>query len=192
MANKPNLQSGLTIIEFLIAVTILGIITSLAVPAFVNMGETFGVDGKQRNLISAIKFARTEAAKQNLPVSVCVASGTTANSCSTINADSWNDGWHVFLDNDGDGVIDPAVSATDPDDTILRTQPAIPSVSVATTPANTNTLTFLGSGDLAVGGGVSFRVCDQDTSNLDCTGDAYTNGFDSLLSGQIVSRPPSN
>jgi len=139
-----------------------------------------------------MKFARTEAAKQNLPVSVCVASTTTVDTCSTVNTEPWDNGWHVFLDNDGDGVIDPAASVGDPDDTILRTQSAIPSVSVATIPVNINTLTYLGSGQLSAGGGVSFRVCGHDTSNLDCSGDGYTNGFDSLISGQIVSRAPSN
>ena len=174
-------QSGFTIIEFLIAMTLLGIITSLAVPAFVNMSDVFGVDAKQRSLVGAIKYAQAEAIKQNRPVSACVAHRTNANTCSIVASETWTQGWHVFLDADNDRVIDGG-------EIVLRTQAPLSDVSINSVP-NLNAITFDGSGSFTFGAGIAFNVCDKKSGNLDCSDtDEYTNGFASLVSGQIVSR----
>ncbi|MBX2869935.1 MAG: GspH/FimT family pseudopilin [Acidiferrobacterales bacterium] len=182
MTSHLKNNSGFTIIEFLIAIVLLGIITSLAVPAFVNMSDVFGVDAKQRSLIGAIKYAQSEAIKQNSTVSACVAHASSANTCSTVAAETWTQGWHVFIDENNNRAVDGAAN-------ILRSQAPVANVSIVSVPPDQNAITFDGSGALAFGAGVAFNICDKKTNNLDCSDSSeYTNGFASLVSGQIVSR----
>ena len=73
-------------------------------------------------------FARTEAVKRGLWVSICPSVDLT--SCSTTNV--WEKGWIVFFDKTGNGVYDPTV------DTLLKQRQALPGGStIVAAPAPT-------------------------------------------------------
>ena len=63
-------SKGFTLIELLLTITILAIILAFAVPSFVNMIENGRVTTQSNTLLGAVNFARSEAVKRGIAVSV--------------------------------------------------------------------------------------------------------------------------
>lgn len=106
-------QTGFTIIELMIVVTIAGILLAVSAPAFQDVISRTVVNSQARTLLSAINYTRSEAIRRNTEVALCAS--TTGNDCV---AGSWSDGWLVFVDNNGDA--DGAAGSVDAGDEILR------------------------------------------------------------------------
>lgn len=86
-------QRGFNLFELLTAIAILGIITAIAVPSFQSITVNSRLSTETNDLVSSLRFARSEAAKQGLNVTVCAANaGMTA--CS--GAADWSTGWIVI------------------------------------------------------------------------------------------------
>ena len=110
---RPDLKAaGFTLIEALSAMTIAAILMAIAVPSFRYVTTANRMSSDINGLLGDLQFARAEAIKQGLPVTVC-ATDDAATCKNDVNA--WKTGWLVFVDNNGSGTIDPS-------DTILRVQ----------------------------------------------------------------------
>ena len=167
--------------EFIIAVTILGILTSYAVPAFVRYSDNYRIEGIQRNFASAFKLAQSEAIKSNHAGVLCIASTTVNDTCDVSNNNDWQQGWYVFEDINGNGVID-ITGAPATDDVIIKFQPPIDKINFI---SGTNALTFTGSGAID-GGEERFRICiDRPTDDPGCNSE-QTSAFVTLASGQFI------
>jgi len=131
---KKSLQHGFTVVELMVAVTVLGILTSLAVPAFINVTNTNKVTASSNELLTALSYTRSEAVKRANPVAICPAnSAFTGCTAST----DWSTGWIVFTDEGGTiGVVDGG-------EAVLQTWPAQSGLTVTT---NANFVRFLRDG----------------------------------------------
>jgi len=126
-------QDGFTLVELMVTVTVSVILIAIAAPSFGTLLLKRSVQVAADNLVSDLRFARTEAIKRSRTVSVC--SATTPTACSA--GASWKDGWIVFVDADGDGSLDEG-------DQILRVQDALPSIaSVASASPASDRLFFV-------------------------------------------------
>lgn len=101
-------QTGLTLIELMTALTVLGVLLAMAVPSFREFTRSNRVTAVHNDLLTAFSVARSEALKRATPVSVCAS--TTGATCTT--AANWKNGWIVFVDagtagtvNTGDEVL---------------------------------------------------------------------------------------
>jgi type IV fimbrial biogenesis protein FimT len=103
-------QSGFTLMELMVSLTVLGILLGLAVPTFREFTRNNRTAAIHNDLTTAFTLARSEALKRSMPVSVCAS--TDAETCGT-NED-WSAGWIVFTDGSG-----TAGSVEDPD-TVLQ------------------------------------------------------------------------
>lgn len=86
-------QKGLTLIELMVTLVILGIITGVAIPQFSQLFSRKNIGSISKTLEQSFRLARTEAVVRGVPVSIqpSEASG------------NWADGWEiVFTNSDGD------------------------------------------------------------------------------------------
>lgn len=88
-------QGGFNMLELLIAIGILGVITAIAVPSFQSISINSSLSTETNDLVSSMRHARSEAAKQGQNVTVCSAN-SDYTACS--GAADWSTGW-LIVDN---------------------------------------------------------------------------------------------
>lgn len=155
---KMHSQSGFTLYELMITLLVIGVILSLGVPNLQEFNRNGRVTATANDLHGSLQFARSEAARARQNVTICASnnSGDAAAAC----AGTFDDGWIIFEDVDGDIVRDAG-------ETVLRRFPAIENTLDITTNANATYFSFaptgLGRGDVA-GAGTALttaRICDD-------------------------------
>lgn len=94
---------GFTLLELMIAVVILSILATLAVPSFRTMIANNKASSHANALIQILTAARSEAIRNNRAVSLCAANaaGTACDSSRR-----WDEGVLSFTDADADGIVD--------------------------------------------------------------------------------------
>lgn len=103
-------NKGFSLIEMLIVIVIIGILSSIAIPAFQSFVFTSRIATYTSALHGALLLARSEAIKRGLPVVLCrsTTSETTTPTCtngSSAGANTgWGDGWIIFADANNDGA----------------------------------------------------------------------------------------
>jgi type IV fimbrial biogenesis protein FimT len=85
-------QRGFNMLELLIAIGILGVITAIAVPSFQSISINSSLSTETNDLVSSLRQARSEAAKQGQNVTVCAAN-VNFTACS--GAGDWSTGWLI-------------------------------------------------------------------------------------------------
>ena len=101
---KQNM--GFTVMELLLAIAVLAILTTLAVPSFTQFIQNNRLAGQANEMVATFQFARSEALKRSLNVRACASDDNAG--CSG----AWTDGWIVIADEGGD------------DEELLRVWPA--------------------------------------------------------------------
>lgn len=102
-------QDGFSLLELMVVMAIAGILMAVAVPGFIATIRNSRLSSQTNEFIYALKFARTEALKRNIPVTVCRSSNQT--SCTTAGTANWENGWIIFAENAGTlGTLNGAVT----------------------------------------------------------------------------------
>lgn len=111
MCNHSKQASGFTLLELIVAISIAGILMSMAIPSFSDMMRNNRLTTYANELVTSLNLARSEAVKRGVPVTV-----------RKIGTGNWSAlGWNVFVDNNGNGDFDVAT------DVILRAYEKLPS-----------------------------------------------------------------
>ena len=63
-------QPGFTLVELLIAITIIGILLAIGLPSFQQTIDKSRLVGAADNLLAEMRYAQTEATKRNVPITV--------------------------------------------------------------------------------------------------------------------------
>ena len=146
---KLQNQRGFTIIELMITVTIAAIVMAIAIPSFRTVAQSSQQRNAVADLSTTLARARTDAAARRRSITICASSDQTT--CS--GAVTWETGWIIFVDTDGDGTLDAAEET-------LVVHPAFPSeVTIRMIPSNATRVTYNRDGLLA--NPVTFRYCDD-------------------------------
>lgn len=150
-------DQGVTLVETLVAVTILVVLLMVAVPAYKSI-----IEGNRRatyanQVLEDLTLARSEAIKRNRQVVVCASTSGTA--CSGTASD-WTGGWIMYVDANGNGSLDAG-------ETVLRAHGALklPSGWSATHNVSPYTVPFRPTGDITGIGSTGFRICIMDSTN---------------------------
>ncbi|MHB9119601.1 MAG: GspH/FimT family pseudopilin [Burkholderiales bacterium] len=114
---KLNATFGFTTIELMVALAIGAILVAMALPGFKSTLLKYRLSSRANDFFTALTLARSESVKRNGLVSVCQsADGLT---CTTTGG--WEQGWIVFYDVNGNGVVDTPDCSVNTQDCIIRT-----------------------------------------------------------------------
>lgn len=122
-------QSGLTLIELLVTLTIAVILLTVGVPSFINMIASNTARSYANDLLADINLARNEAITRGIWVVICKGTATDAGSGCT--AGNWEDGWKVFEDCNDNQVMNTAtcpdrdLDGNPDDESVLRVHAAL-------------------------------------------------------------------
>lgn len=94
---RQRLQSGFTIIELMVVITVLAVLLGVGVPSFQNTIQGNRITTSANDVVAALQFARSEAVRRGVNVTLC--SSSDQSTCSGV----WTDGWIVSAA----GVADP-------------------------------------------------------------------------------------
>ena len=122
-------QPGFTLVELLIAITIIGILLAIGLPSFQQTVDKSRLVGAADNLLADMRYALTEATKRNIAITVTFTEGanwsyvfdTSATTTKTTNGSDYR-GTSMLVSTTGDlftfdpkrGTIDqaPTTNAT--------------------------------------------------------------------------------
>jgi type IV fimbrial biogenesis protein FimT len=138
-------------IELLVTLAVAAILATIAVPNFQNFMTTNRVVSLTNELVAALNYARSEAIKRGVPVTVCKTADPNVTNpvCST--SGGWQTGWVIFTDGGTRGTIDGS------DSRLRIKQPPGGNATIAPPSGDTNFadfLSYLPSGE-SLGGGNS-------------------------------------
>ena len=121
-------QRGVTLLELMVALSVLGVLLAVGVPAYTNITRENQIAAQSNNLLQSFTLARSEALKRGLRVSVCPIKNDDTSTC--LAATDWATGWMVFEDDFGNaGVFDPG-------DRLLQIFAPAPGVVITTAAAS--------------------------------------------------------
>jgi type IV fimbrial biogenesis protein FimT len=95
-------QHGFTLIELLVTLSVVSILLTVAVPSYRVFMQDSLLITQSNSFHSAMMLAKSEAVKRSSPATICPS--TTGAGCT--GGTVWSNGWIVFADPDGDGVVD--------------------------------------------------------------------------------------
>lgn len=93
---------GFTLIECLMAVAVMAILATVAIPASSALLASHRLTAEANAFLAALHLARSEAIKRNRRVVIC----TSASGDDCESASSWDQGWLVFEDANNNAGVD--------------------------------------------------------------------------------------
>ena len=156
MSGMPRNQaeSGFTIFELVMVMLVVAILAAIGVPSFKYVTNSNRVATEVNSLLGDMQYARSEAVKEGLPVTVCV---SNAGGTGCANSTSWQSGWIVFADSNGDG-------ARGASEAILKAQTAFTSTDTFVADNNTKKITFNRNGYGSTGAAVTVTITLHDAT----------------------------
>ena len=108
-------QSGTTLLELMVVLSIAGILLTIGIPAFSYLAHTSHLSSATNEMVSSLHLTRSEAIKRSSRVVMC----TSATGTSCAASGGWDQGWVVFHDANNNASVDAG-------ETVILAQPALP------------------------------------------------------------------
>lgn len=155
---KKRHQNGFTLYELLITMLIVGVVLGLGVPNLAEFTANSRLSSTANDLHASFQLARSEAARSKTNITICASANSFSGAANC--GGTWDQGYIVFVDDDGD------LNRAGATETVLRAHGEI-ATDVVLSIANDATYfsyasTGLGRGD--VGGNIAVTqvvMCDD-------------------------------
>jgi type IV fimbrial biogenesis protein FimT len=135
-------NDGFTLAELVVTLAVATIFFTLAVPSYYSVLQNNKAATVANYFSANIIFARSEAIKRGVTVTICPTANAAFTACGT--AANWINGWIIFVDSDANGVL---ASTNDR----LRVREALPVGSLVA--GGPTFISFDSSGFIASGAG---------------------------------------
>lgn len=152
-------QHGFTLYELLITLLVIGVVLTLGVPNLGDFTRNSRIAATANDLHSSFMVARSEAARAKTNITICASQAPTSPGADC-NGASFDDGWIIFVDLNGDILRSGA------GENVIRRHEAVDDTLSITTGNGATYFSFaangLGRGD--VNGNPSFEtamICDD-------------------------------
>jgi type IV fimbrial biogenesis protein FimT len=100
--NKVKMKClGFTLIEILVSISILGILTAIAIPQFNNLIKRWHIEAIRDELIASLQWARSEAIVRG--TNVILVRNTSNCIFELPDTRDWHCGWRAVLDTNNNG-----------------------------------------------------------------------------------------
>jgi type IV fimbrial biogenesis protein FimT len=126
--------AGFTLIELMITISIAAILLAIGIPSFRYVTSANRASSEINGLLGDMQFARAEAIRQGLSVTVC---SKAAASLTCSGSTSWETGWLVFQDSGVIGTVDGTEAAN-----LLKVQGAFSGTDTLTADNTVKFVTF--------------------------------------------------
>jgi type IV fimbrial biogenesis protein FimT len=145
LSNMNAKQAGFTLLELMLTIALLAVVMGFGVPNMQEFVRNARMSTSANDIITDFNYARSEAVKRRVPVTLCKSQNGTA--CDADSAAGPFNRWVIFVDdadpalvqaNDGNGTINTG-------DVILRDRTLPDSITVTTIAGQTRA-TFLPTG----------------------------------------------
>ncbi|MDD3518146.1 MAG: GspH/FimT family pseudopilin [Chromatiales bacterium] len=155
---------GFTLVELMIVLLVAAVALGLGVPSFNRLIQNNRITTHANELVGTLHFARSEANKRGIPVSLCGSDdGASCNGTS-----QWKDGWVVFVDADGDGALDTSDADTDDeeqDNKVLRVVGALKGNASLT---GETRVTYVATGQVVAAANLELTISASGTNLVRC------------------------
>lgn len=154
-------SKGFSLVELMVAITVLGIVMIYAVPNVRTAIRRNNVSNGSNTLLAGISYARAEAISRAVNVSICPS--TDGASCSTSSKD-YAAGWLVYSYTPGNSKANTAYDSSSSNNMVLRRSGTIKGVAI--TAKDAKVISFDPQGQLTSGTTSLpiFRTCYLDGS----------------------------
>lgn len=146
-------QSGFTLLELMLVVTIAGLLLGFGVPAMGNFFRNARITGAANDVMGGLHFARSEAIKRRVPVTLCT-SADPLNNNPVCDASPLLTGWVAFVDPNQNGQRDAA-------EVVLLQHEPMPDTITARSSANPFRVTYLLNGFALNPNAAQLVLCDE-------------------------------
>jgi type IV fimbrial biogenesis protein FimT len=155
-------QSGFTLLELMLVVTIAGLMLAFGVPAMGNFFRNARITGAANDVMGALHFTRSEAIKRRVPVTLCT-SADPLNNSPVCDASALLTGWVAFVDDNGDNVVDATDGNGQRDgaEVVLLQHEPMPDTITARSSANPFRVTYLLNGFAQNANAAQLVLCDE-------------------------------
>lgn len=157
-SSKTIPGTGFTLVELMIALSVLCLLLVVAAPSFRTMILNNRLNANSESLVNALSYARSTALYQAMNVIVCPFAADNSTTCGA----NWNSGWIV--------VTQPAAGVG----TLLKSQQASPNDPILT--ANVASVVFDSRGIATTQS--NFKLCDD-------RGGAFARSVEVLATGFV-------
>ena len=96
---EKRTQHGFTLYELLITVLVMGVVLTLGVPNMLQFSQNSRMTSSANDLHSAFHLARSESSRAKTNITVCASNNAFAADSDC--GGTWEDGFIVFVDTDG-------------------------------------------------------------------------------------------
>jgi type IV fimbrial biogenesis protein FimT len=146
-------QSGFTLLELMLVVTLAGLLLGIGVPAMGAYFRNARITAAANDVMAALHFTRSEAIKRRQPVTLCT-SANALNANPTCAASPLLTGWIAFVDLNQSGQRDAGEAV------LLQREP-IPATITARASANPFRVTYLLNGFALNVNAAQLVLCDE-------------------------------
>lgn len=147
-------QSGFTLLELMLVVGIAGILLAIGVPAMTDYIRNARITGAANDVMVGMHFARSEAIKRRVPVTMCTSASLQSSANPVCAASAMLTGWIVFVDTNQSGQRDAG-------EQVLLQHEAIPTTIVGRATTNPLRVTYLDNGFALNTNQTRLVLCDE-------------------------------